>query len=375
MQQPTVIGVEGRRLVPNRWDLAAAPLILAALVLIALGVRHMSVPLAAVEGQAISLDPRALPLYALLTTLRMLAALAASLVFTFVYATLAAKSRRAELILIPVLDILQSVPILGFISFTVVFFLGLFPGSALGAECAAIFAIFTSQAWNMAFSFYQALKTVPADLDEVTRGYRFSGWHRFWRLEVPFAMPGLVWNMMLSMSGGWFFVVASEAVTVGSTTFSLPGIGSYLAAAIAARDLARGGLRRARHAGRDPDLRPAPVPAPARLGRPLPARADAERRARAPLGHAPGPADPPALRRHAAAARGRPLVLRAPSARAARAAARRCSPAVPGRTVDLALEGWRSASWRGGRRLDRRPLRPARARARGHPDRPSAWAC
>ncbi len=242
MQQPTVIGVEGRRLVPNRWDLAAAPLILAALVLIALGVRHMSEPLVAVEGRAVSLDPRALPLYALLTTLRMLAALAASLVFTFVYATLAAKSRRAELILIPVLDILQSVPILGFISFTVVFFLGLFPGSALGAECAAIFAIFTSQAWNMAFSLYQALKTVPADLDEVTRGYRFSGWHRFWRLEVPFAMPGLVWNMMLSMSGGWFFVVASEAVTVGNTTFNLPGIGSYLAAAIDARDLAAVGF-------------------------------------------------------------------------------------------------------------------------------------
>jgi NitT/TauT family transport system permease protein len=242
MQQPTVIGVEGRRLVANRWDLAAAPLVLAALVLIALGVRHMSVPLAAVEGRAVSLDPRSLPLYGLLTALRMLAALAVSLVFTFTYATLAAKSRRAELILIPVLDILQSVPILGFISFTVVFFLGLFPGSALGAECAAVFAIFTSQAWNMAFSLYQALKTVPDDLDEVTRGYRFSGWHRFWRLEVPFAMPGLVWNMMLSMSGGWFFVVASEAVTVGSTTFSLPGIGSYLAAAIAARNLAAVGF-------------------------------------------------------------------------------------------------------------------------------------
>ncbi len=242
MQQSTVIAVEGRRLVPNRWDLAAAPLILAALVLIALGVQHMSEPLVRIEGHPVSLDPRALPLYALLTTLRMLAALLASLVFTFTYATLAAKSRRAELILVPVLDILQSVPILGFISFTVVFFLGLFPGSQLGAECAAIFAIFTSQAWNMAFSFYQSLRTVPADLDEVARSYRFSSWHRFWRLEVPFAMPGLVWNMMLSMSGGWFFVVASESVTVGSTTFNLPGIGSYLAAAIAARDLAAVGF-------------------------------------------------------------------------------------------------------------------------------------
>ena len=138
----------------------------------------------------------------------MFAALAASFVFTFTYATLAAKSRRAEMVLIPVLDILQSVPILGFLSFTVTFFLGLFPGNVLGAECAAIFAIFTSQAWNMAFSFYQSLRTVPRDLDEVARGFRLTGWQKFWQLEAPFAVPGLIWNTMMSMSGGWFFVVA-----------------------------------------------------------------------------------------------------------------------------------------------------------------------
>ncbi|HKV14070.1 MAG TPA: ABC transporter permease subunit, partial [Reyranella sp.] len=167
---------------------------------------------------------------------------AASLVFTFVVATLAAKSRKAELVIVPALDILQSVPVLGFLTFTVVFFLRLFPGSELGAECAAVFAIFTSQAWNMAFSFYQSLRTVPADLDEVSRHFQLSPWLKFWRLEAPFAAPGLIWNTMMSMSGGWFFVVASEAITVGDTTVKLPGIGSWLAAAIAARDITAVGL-------------------------------------------------------------------------------------------------------------------------------------
>src|SRR5260370_7642546 len=123
---------------------------------------------------------------------------------------------------------LQSVRVLGFLTFTVAFFLRLFPGSQLGAECAAIFAIFTAQAWNMAFSFYQSLRTVPRDLDEVSRHFQLSPWLRFWRLEVPFAAPGLLWNTMMSMSGGWFFVVASEAITVGDTTLKLPGTRSYL---------------------------------------------------------------------------------------------------------------------------------------------------
>jgi NitT/TauT family transport system permease protein len=167
----------------------------------------------------------------------MLAALAASLVFTLVYATLAAKSRHLELALILILDVLQSVPVLGYISFTVVFFMSLFPSSQMGAELAAIFAIFTSQAWNMTFSFYQSLRTIPRDLDEACRSFHFSGWQRFWRLEVPFAMPGLIWNMMMSMSGAWFFVVASEAITVGDQQISLPGVGAYVAQAIVERDL------------------------------------------------------------------------------------------------------------------------------------------
>jgi NitT/TauT family transport system permease protein len=227
-----------RGLAPNRWDLVALPLVLGVLVLAGVGARQTLAPLASLTGPAVSLDPINLPEYALRTTLRMLAAMAASLVFTFTYGTLAAKSRRAEMVLIPLLDVLQSVPVLGYISFTIVFFLSLFPGRIAGAEAAAVFAIFTSQAWNMAFSFYQSLRTVPRDLNEVTRNFRFSAWQRFWQLEVPFAMPGLVWNMMMSMSGGWFFVVASEAITVGDKTIVLPGIGSYLAQAIAEKNLA-----------------------------------------------------------------------------------------------------------------------------------------
>jgi NitT/TauT family transport system permease protein len=222
---------------PNRWDLVAFPLIFAVFVLLAIAAKGTFAPLQATEATPISLDPAVLPGYALRTVLRMLAALAASLLFTLTYGTLAAKSKRAEIILLPVLDILQSVPILGYISFTVLFFMNLFPGSTLGAELASIFAVFTSQAWNMAFSFYQSLRTIPHDLDEASRAFRFSGWQRFWRLEAPFAVPGLVWNMMMSMSGGWFFVVASEAISVGDERIALPGIGSYVALAIEQKDL------------------------------------------------------------------------------------------------------------------------------------------
>ncbi len=221
----------GRRILPNHWDLIALAVIMAILAGIARTYHGVTAPLPPANEPAVLLDYWELPYYALRTALRMFAALAASFVFTFTYATLAAKSRRAEMVLIPVLDILQSVPILGFLSFTVTFFLGLFPGNVLGAECAAVFAVFTSQAWNMAFSLYQSLRTVPRDLDEVARGLRLTGWQKFWQLEAPFAIPGLIWNTMMSMSGGWFFVVAAEAITVGDTTITLPGVGSYIAAA------------------------------------------------------------------------------------------------------------------------------------------------
>jgi NitT/TauT family transport system permease protein len=222
----------GLKNLPNLWDAAALILVFGVFVLMSYGSRGMTSPLNAPETAALSLDYWQLPYYGLRTTLRMFAAIVVSLIFTFTYATVAAKSRRAEMVLIPLLDVLQSVPILGFLSFTVTFFLGLFPGSTLGAEGAAIFAIFTSQAWNMAFSFYQSLRSVPRDLEEVAASFQLTPWQKFWQLETPFAMPGLIWNMMMSMSGGWFFVVASEAISVGDVNVRLPGVGSYLALAI-----------------------------------------------------------------------------------------------------------------------------------------------
>jgi NitT/TauT family transport system permease protein len=221
----------------SRWDVLAVLLILGLLVFLAEASRHLLQPLADLQRTPPSLDPRNLPEYAARTTLRMLVAMVLSLLFTFTYATLAAKSRRAERLLVPLLDILQSVPILGFISVTVVFFMALAPGRVLGAEFAAIFAIFTSQAWNMAFSFYQSLRTVPTELEEASRNFHLSPWMSFWRLDVPFAMPQLIWNMMMSMSGSWFFVVASEAISVGNTTVTLPGVGSYIALAIQQQNL------------------------------------------------------------------------------------------------------------------------------------------
>jgi NitT/TauT family transport system permease protein len=231
------ISVAERRLTLSRWDLFAVLLVLGVLVFLAEASRHLLAPLSELKMTPISLDPANLPEYAARTTLRMLAALVLSLVFTFTYATLAARNKHAELVLVPLLDILQSVPILGFISVTVVFFMSLAPGRVLGAEFAAVFAIFTSQAWNMAFSFYQSLRTVPVELVEASRVFRLSSWMRFWRLDVPFAMPQLIFNMMLSMSGSWFFVVASEAISVGNTTITLPGVGSYIALAIEQRSL------------------------------------------------------------------------------------------------------------------------------------------
>jgi NitT/TauT family transport system permease protein len=231
------VSIKSRAFLPNRWDLLAALLVLGFLMLFASASQLLLEPLTKLQATPISLSPWSLPEYALRTSLRMLIALGASLVFTFTYATWAAKSSRAGSLLIPMLDILQSVPILGFISITVVFFLSLAPGRVFGAELAAVFAIFTSQAWNMAFSFYQSLRTVPAELTEAGKLFGLNAWARFWRIDTPFAMPSLIWNMMMSMSGGWFFVVASEAISVGHTTVTLPGIGSYIAAAIAQRNL------------------------------------------------------------------------------------------------------------------------------------------
>ena len=237
LQHPSLTAIRPSRFVPTIWDALIFTLVIGGFVLVTYGGSQTLKPLAENARTPISLDPSALPYYALRTTLRMLAGLICSFLFTFIYGAWAAKSRRAEMVLIPLLDILQSVPVLAFLTFTITFFLNLFPGQVLGAELASVFTIFTAQAWNMTFSFYQSLKTVPKDLSDVTHSLRLGGWRRFWALEAPFAAPGLIWNAMMSMSGAWFFVVASEAISVGDTTITLPGVGSYVAEAISHQNL------------------------------------------------------------------------------------------------------------------------------------------
>ncbi len=217
---------------PNPWDLIALIIIIAILVTFSWAALQMAQPYNIGQQIPISLLPTKLPGYALRTVLRMILALALSLLFTFTIGTLAAKSKRAENIIIPSIDVLQAIPVLSFLSITVVGFISLFPGSLLGPECASIFAIFTAQAWNMTFGFYQSLKTIPNDLIEVARMYHLSAWQKFWRIEVPHATPSLLWNMMMSMSASWFFVVASEAISVANQDIRLPGVGSYIKLAI-----------------------------------------------------------------------------------------------------------------------------------------------
>ena len=190
----------------------------------------------------ISLDPANLPYYVARSTLRMFIALIGSILFTFVYGYVAAKSQRAEKVMIPLLDILQSVPVLGFLSVTVTAFIALFPGSLLGLEMASLFAIFTGQVWNMTFSFYHSLITLPKELDEAATVFQFSKWRRFVSVEVPVAMIGLVWNGMMSFGGGWFFVAVTEAITVNNKSYTLPGIGSYVAKAVEEKNLKALGL-------------------------------------------------------------------------------------------------------------------------------------
>ncbi|MBH1938828.1 ABC transporter permease subunit [Streptomyces sp. AV19] len=189
----------------------------------------------------VNTDPAELPYYAARSLLRMFTALAASVAFTLVYAYAAARSRRLERVLVPALDILQSVPVLGFLSVAVTGFISLFPGSLLGLECASVFAIFTSQAWNMTFGFYHSLITLPHELDEVSRSFRFTRWMRFWKVELPAGAIGLVWNGMMSFGGGWFFLVASEAISVSGHEYALPGVGSFAGTAIAEGDLGKVG--------------------------------------------------------------------------------------------------------------------------------------
>lgn len=212
----------------NQWDLVILVLLFGFFAALVWGAQQMTAPYEIGANIPVSLDPKMLPGYATSTVIRMGIALFFSLLFTFTVGTLAAKNQRAERFILPFIDIMQSVPVLGFLSITILAFIFLFPNSQLGPECAAIFALFTSQVWNMALCFYQSLRTVPKELQEAASVFHLSAWQKFWRLEVPFATPSLIWNTMMSLSAGWFFVVACEAISVNNTNITLPGIGSYI---------------------------------------------------------------------------------------------------------------------------------------------------
>jgi len=184
------------------------------------------------EAVVIDLSPRALPGYTLLSLSRGFAAYLLSLLFTLIYGTIAAHSRRAEKIMIPLLDIGQGIPVLGFLPGLVLGMVALFPRSNIGLELACILMIFTGQVWNMVFSFYGSLRSVPEELKEVARIHRFGWWKTFRVVEVSGSVIGLVWNSMMSMAGGWFFLTVNEAFTLGDRDFRLPGVGSYMAVAI-----------------------------------------------------------------------------------------------------------------------------------------------
>jgi NitT/TauT family transport system permease protein len=180
----------------------------------------------------LSLDLRLIPYYTARTVLRMFIAFGASLLFTFGYGYVAAKSAVARRVMLPMLDILQSVPVLGFLSITLTGFMALFPGSLLGVECESIFLVFTAQAWNMTFGFYHSMVTIPPELQEAASVFRLNRWQRFGTLELPSSAIGLTWNSMMSFGGGWFFVAQSEAITVLNKNIKLPGLGSYMATAV-----------------------------------------------------------------------------------------------------------------------------------------------
>ena len=182
-----------------------------------------------VHAQAqISQNPRDLPLYALYSLVRISVAYALSLVFALAYGYLAASSRRAEIIMVPLLDILQSIPVLSFLPGVMLAMVAIFPHRQLGVELGSILLIFTGQVWNIAFSFYSSLKTVPRELREAAIIFRFSRWQRFAELDLPFSTIGLVWNSMMSVAGGWFFLMACEMFVLGKRDFRIPGLGSFL---------------------------------------------------------------------------------------------------------------------------------------------------
>ncbi|HLH62697.1 MAG TPA: ABC transporter permease subunit [Ktedonobacteraceae bacterium] len=207
-------------------DLLVALGILAAIAFLITAAERWAAPLT--PSVSIDLNPQVLPLYAGYSLLRMILGYILSLIFTLVYGHIAATNRRASIVMIPILDILQSIPILSFMPAVILALVAAFPHSNIGLELASVILIFTSQAWNMTFSYYHSARTVPTELQEVATIARMRPWQRFLKLEVPSSMIGLIWNSMMSWAGGWFFLMASEQFTLGNQSFQLPGLGSYL---------------------------------------------------------------------------------------------------------------------------------------------------
>lgn len=229
MFQPTIDPKSEFR---SRWSIGDVLLPLAIISLIFIVVQTASKFTGTYDDEyVINLSLSFLPTYALQTLVRMLAAYGLSLVFSLVYAYVAYRSTTWSKVLIPLLDILQSIPVLSFLPAVVLALVSLFPGQRLGIEIASILLIFTGMTWNMTFSFYQSLNSIPQELIEASQVYRLSAWQRFWTLELPSGVVGLVWNSVMSVAGGWFFLMQTESFTLSNRNFTLPGLGSFLKAA------------------------------------------------------------------------------------------------------------------------------------------------
>ncbi|MBK2109558.1 ABC transporter permease subunit [Francisella tularensis] len=222
-----------KRFLPNKADviIVALILIVSTLAYYAWSDMHQAF-IDASSVSAISLDPSHLPYYMLRTTMRLIIGMIFSLIFALIVGYACAKNKHFARVCLPIINFLESAPLLGFLTFTTAFFIFLFPHSIMGLEAAAIFGIFTSQAWNIALILYQTIRIVPAELTEAATAFKLNAWQRFWRIELPYSIPGLLWNIMVSQSAAWFAITASEAIPTITGDVSLPGIGSYIALAL-----------------------------------------------------------------------------------------------------------------------------------------------
>lgn len=228
------VSVLTKKIAFNRNDVVVLGIVFLSVLLLGYGWHAMHASFNGHSLTPITLDYHALPYYTLRTTMRLLVGMAYSALFAIVFAVLAAKYVPMRRVILPFVNFMESVPLVGFLTFTTGYFLGLFPHSVMGLEAAAIFAVFTGQAWNMMLTLYQTLRIVPSELNEATHMFRYNPWQRFWRLGFVYSTPGLLWNAMVSQSAAWFAIIGSEAIPVSTKdTVNLPGVGAYMASAVA----------------------------------------------------------------------------------------------------------------------------------------------